>query len=118
MTDNSFFTLKLLKYSFLKMGSIPVTYLDIARGKQDERHQRIPKDWHLSPKDLQSEHALEVPRRCGILTERELHITEKNDAVDIVNKISDGAFTAREVCVAFCKRAAIAQQLVSTPGAP
>lgn len=87
-------------------------YLDIARSKQEERQRRIPKDWLLSQEDLQSGDALDVPKRCGILTKRELQITEENDAVDIVSKISDGSFSAREVTVAFCKRAAIAQQLV------
>ena len=36
-----------------------------------------------------------------------------NGAVDIVNGIASGKLSAREVAVAFCKRAAIAQQMVS-----
>lgn len=94
------------------MGSISPNYLDIAHGKRNERQRRIPNDWLLSTEGLRSDDALNVPKRCGILTERELEITDNNDAVDIVGKISDGMFSAREVTVAFCKRAAVAQQMV------
>lgn len=94
------------------MGSISPNYLNIAREKREERQRRIPTDWLLSAEDLQSDDALNVPKRCGILTERELEITDNNDAVDLVNKISEGTFSAREVTVAFCKRAAVAQQMV------
>jgi amidase len=57
---------------------------------------------------------LQVPRECGLLSDRELNITEKYDAVALVEALAAGAFTAEEVAVAFCKRAAIAQQLVLT----
>lgn len=99
------------------MGSISPNYLTIAHGKREERQRRIPNDWLLSTEDLQSDDAFNVPKRCGILTERELEITDNNDAVDIVNKIADGTFSAREVTVAFCKRAAVAQQMVRTSDA-
>jgi len=56
---------------------------------------------------------LDVPRSCGILSEREIKITEDYDAVAIIAGIKAGELSAEEVTVAFCKRAAIAQQLVS-----
>lgn len=89
-----------------------MAYLDIARTKQEQRQQRIPKEWLLTGEQLQSDHILDVPRHCGILTDREIQITEASDAVDVVETISSGKYSAREVAVAFCKRAAIAQQLV------
>ena len=56
---------------------------------------------------------MSVPKTSGILTEKEIRITSEYDAVDIVGAIKASTFTAEEVAVAFCKRAAIAQQLVS-----
>lgn len=91
----------------------PKSYLEIARSKREERHKRIPKAWLLSQDQLQSSDILSVPEQCSILTARELHITHEHDAVGIVEAIASGKLSAKEVAVAFCKRAAIAQQLVS-----
>jgi amidase len=49
---------------------------------------------------------------CGILSDEELDITSR-DATDIVNAVRNMYWSAEKVCLAFCKRAAIAQQLVS-----
>jgi amidase len=56
---------------------------------------------------------LDVPRRSGILTKKELDITENHDATDLVSKMAKGELKSVEVVTAFCKRAAIAQQCVS-----
>lgn len=56
---------------------------------------------------------LDVPRRSGILTPKELDITEAYDVQRLLKALASGALTALEVTLAFCKRAAIAQQLVS-----
>lgn len=55
---------------------------------------------------------LDIPRRSGILTPRELRITESHDVHHLLGALASGDLTALEVTVAFCKRAAIAQQLV------
>jgi amidase len=89
------------------------TYIDISRAKCEQRDRLIRDEWKLSKKLSLGHNVLEVPKTCGILTEREISITEDNDAVDIVEKIRQQEYTAEEVTVAFCKRAAIAQQLVS-----
>jgi amidase len=89
------------------------SYLEIAKGKREQRQKRIPKAWLLSQDQIQSRDLLNLPEHCGILTEREFRITQTHDAVDIVNGIASGKLSAREVAVAFCKRAAIAQQVVS-----
>ena len=96
-----------------KMHSDTKSYLGIARGKQEQRQKRIPKAWLLSQDQLQSRDSLSLPGNCGILTAREIHITREHDAVDIVDAIACGELSAKEVAVAFCKRAAIAQQVVS-----
>ena len=89
------------------------SYLEVAQSKREQRQKRIPKAWLLSQDQLRSRDLLSLPKHCGILTEREFHITQTHDAVDIANGIASGKLSAKEVAVAFCKRAAIAQQVVS-----
>lgn len=48
-----------------------------------------------------------------MLSEREIDITTDKDVVDIVKGIKGGTWCAEEVTTAFCKRAAVAHQLVS-----
>lgn len=56
---------------------------------------------------------LPVFRSCGLLTDRELEITDVEDCVALLEKVHSRAWSALEVTVAFCKRAAIAQQLIN-----
>lgn len=53
-----------------------------------------------------------IATTSGILSGRELEITgEKYDATSLAAKIAKGNYTAVETVTAFCKRAAICQQL-------
>ncbi|KAM3455106.1 hypothetical protein NHJ6243_008662 [Beauveria neobassiana] len=52
-----------------------------------------------------------IPRLSGLLTERELHITEAYDAVALAAALAAKTYSAVEVATAFCKRAAMAHQL-------
>ncbi|RFU30110.1 hypothetical protein B7463_g6202, partial [Scytalidium lignicola] len=88
----------------------------IVEKKREAVNGRIPKEWRLSTSDLerykQSEKGvLHVPRESGLLSAAEVKITESYDAVSLVSEIKSGALSAVEVTTAFCKRAAIAQQL-------
>ena len=87
----------------------------IARRKKEEQLKRIPPEWLRFPKDFQpdSVHVLDVPRNCGLLTKKDLSITEEYDATALAEAIRDREFTSVEVTKEFCKRAAIAQHLVS-----
>ena len=82
---------------------------------------KIPSAWKLSDDILKDggltspRSVLNVPRESGILTERELKLTEEYDATDLVKKLASGEIGAEELTVALCKRAAIAQQLVCSP---
>ncbi|KAJ9143676.1 Fatty-acid amide hydrolase [Pleurostoma richardsiae] len=84
--------------------------------------EAIPKAWKLPAdvleqlqKPLESSKnnliALDIPRRSGILTEKELQITETFDVSTLLKKLAAGDLSALEVTVAFSKRAAIAQQV-------
>ncbi|KAH1980998.1 hypothetical protein KXW88_006294 [Aspergillus fumigatus] len=92
--------------------------------KQQECLQKIPAEWKI-PESLLS--SLQLPlaenrndliqgdavRKAGILTERELQITEQYTVSGLLSALADGRLTSLEVTLAFSKRAAVAQQLVN-----
>ena len=75
---------------------------------------KIPPEWKLSQEllDPSWKDVTGIPERSGILDEIELIIT-KTDATGILAKVHSGQWTAYQVTIAFCKRAAIAHQLVN-----
>ena len=85
----------------------------IARTKRASRDAALPPEWRLRPDQISDDqlNVIHVPIECGILTTRELEITE-TDAVVLVQKLISREYSSHEVTLAFCKRAAIAQQLV------
>lgn len=90
---------------------------ELAKQKRAAQYARIPAAWRLSQPNIdrykQSERGvLHVPRECGLLSSSEIKITENYDAVALVSELRSGTLTAVEVTTAFCKRAALAQQLV------
>lgn len=101
----------------------PRTWKAKAEQKYKQCQSQIPEEWRL-PSELTQDlvHPLEtskndlielgVARRSGILTAKEVQITEEHDVQQLLKALAAGKLTAFEVAVAFCKRAAIAQQLV------
>ncbi|KAJ9666035.1 hypothetical protein H2201_003948 [Coniosporium apollinis] len=91
----------------------------IAAGKRESNAAKIPKEWRLPQDILKDVHnssdlnVLDIPRSCGILTDQEVAITEKHDATALLEKLASGELTAYDVTLAFCKRAALAQQLTN-----
>lgn len=75
--------------------------------------ESIPSQWRIKslPEDMQN--VLDVPRVCGILSERELEITETAEMAIILDKLRSGEWTSVETTTAYYKRAIIAHQLVS-----
>ncbi|KAH7140409.1 amidase signature domain-containing protein [Dactylonectria estremocensis] len=86
----------------------------------------IPQAWTLPTSILESLPAstdlaktkinlmsLDIPRRSGILTERELEITESFNVPSLLEGLASGKLTSLEVTLAYSKRAAIAQQLTN-----
>lgn len=85
----------------------------IAERKQLKREAAIPQEWRIdSSQYSRLQNVLAVPTTCGLLSSKELAITSDYDAVALVEKLRARRFSAEEVVTAFCKRAAIAQQLV------
>ncbi|RSL52038.1 hypothetical protein CEP53_008221 [Fusarium sp. AF-6] len=84
----------------------------------------IPSDWILEDAKLDEISGAGTPReghlleldaaqQSGLLTGGELTITQDLSATDILKHIHSQKLSAEEVTVAFCKRAALAQQLTS-----
>jgi amidase len=111
------------------MGSIahteePYSWQTKVAEKQQQSQAAIPEAWQL-PDSIVNALAypleekpnrlieLDIPRKSGILSEKELDITEQNTVAQLLAKLASGEFTSLEVTTAFCKRAAIAQQLVN-----
>lgn len=100
--------------SIVNMAVIEKSYQTIAAEKQLQRSTRIPKDWLLSESYRSTTNLMEIPLTCGILDEVECDITSNHDATSLLEKLKSGYWSAERVTIAFCKRAAIAQQLVGT----
>lgn len=84
----------------------------ISLRKQNTRQSLLPAEWLLkSPRPSSQLNVLDTPRTSGILTPRELCITTNHDATSLAAAIRSHKYTCEEVTVAFCKRAAIAQQV-------
>ncbi|OAL71882.1 general amidase [Trichophyton violaceum] len=103
-------------------------YKEIARRKQAQLESKIPQSWRLPAQwipagALSAEESItntrsydqsditDIPRRCGLLTARELEITEAWNVKGLLAEIANGKLSCKDVCQAFCKRAAIAHQL-------
>ena len=86
------------------------TWESVATAKQAKRDALIPPEWKIKP--TQALNVIDVPKTCGILSPTELEITESPADV-LLERMASGELKSYDVTLAFCKRAAIAQQLVS-----
>ncbi|KAL1745491.1 amidase signature domain-containing protein [Schizophyllum fasciatum] len=94
----------------------------IAAAKRAARDALIPTEWRLPADKPEYTHdpsspsylldVTGVPARCDILSTDDLAITDA-PANEILKNVHSGAWTARAVTEAFCRRAAVAQQLVN-----
>ncbi|KAK7991182.1 hypothetical protein PG990_015462 [Apiospora arundinis] len=104
----------------------PESWQEKAAKKRISCQKAIPTAWTLPKSILESLPeisgfpttrlnlvARDIPRSSGILTERELEITESHSASSLLSGLAAGTFTSVEVTLAFSKRAAIAQQLTN-----
>lgn len=91
------------------------SWQEIQAAKCTERDARIPAEWKLKPEDFPPAGTRDlrpVATSCGILTPEELEITgPTQDATSLIASIAAGTYSSTQVVTAFCKRAAIGQQL-------
>ncbi|KIX03209.1 uncharacterized protein Z518_06761 [Rhinocladiella mackenziei CBS 650.93] len=93
------------------MGSIP-SWKETGRQRRRQQLESIPPQWRLKniPEDFaDSRYVIE---RSGLLSATELDITNTVGARKILRRYEEGHWTVEEVVTAFCKRAAIATQLI------
>jgi len=87
---------------------------DVAKRVKARIEDAIPASYRIDPalipKDL-SVSVLNLPAIAGVLSSRELEITESY-AHELLPKLADKTYSAVEVTEAFCKRATIAHQAV------
>jgi len=85
----------------------------IVLAKRAAQQALIPTEW-LLPESILSNpplSSLDAIRSSGILSPDELAWTDKTDIQDLVSAIKSRHVTSLQLTTAFCKRAAIAQQL-------
>lgn len=90
---------------------MPVKWEDLASDKRTRIASSIPSEWKVDTSSS-PDNVLSVPKSCGLLSSQELEITESS-AVDLVARLAKGELKSYDVTLAFCKRAAVATQLVS-----
>ena len=80
---------------------------------------QTPNEWKISP-DILSQltsdataNVIDAPAECQVLSTEEISITEKYSATELLQMISQQKLSSKDVTTAFCKRAAVAHQLVS-----
>jgi Asp-tRNA(Asn)/Glu-tRNA(Gln) amidotransferase A subunit family amidase len=104
------------------MSSTTSTWQEIAARKRAARDALIPAAWKLPSKLLPRDpplfeygpqNVLNVPRECGLLNSTELQITEGYTIKTLLQALSSRKVSSVDVTTAFCKRAAIAQQLTN-----
>ncbi|RAH41009.1 amidase signature enzyme [Aspergillus brunneoviolaceus CBS 621.78] len=97
----------------------PPSWQTLTSSHRDRALAQIRKEWHLTPEILATVSpnspisVTRIPAQSSILDSRELEITETLDATALLEKLSTSEYSAVEVCTAFCKRTAIAQQLTN-----
>ncbi|KAK9385519.1 amidase signature domain-containing protein [Lipomyces mesembrius] len=99
----------------MKPVTFPVTrkpWQELRDAKLAERESKIPDEWRVKF-DPEPTNLMSLAQSCGLLTSRELQITDNYDATSLLAEIAKGTYTSLEVTIAFCKRSAIAQQALN-----
>ncbi|KAF4944630.1 hypothetical protein FSARC_14619 [Fusarium sarcochroum] len=100
------------------------TWEVLAAAHREKQQQAIPPSWVLSQEKLDRISGMGTPQQgrlidlkaaeaSGLLTKREIEITECFTARELLRGINSQSLRSEDVVVAFCKRAAVAQQLTS-----
>jgi amidase len=74
----------------------------------------IPTEWIIQCPTNDQLNVMDVPAQCGLLSAREMEITDTVDVEVILQKLHNAEWSSFEVTTAFYKRAIVAQQLVGS----
>jgi amidase len=87
---------------------------EVASKHQAIRDAAIPKEWQLfDVPSVDVANVMQIPYTCGILSDQELEWTDK-DATELLELLATQKMKSYDLTLAFCKRASLAQQLVSS----
>ena len=89
----------------------PASWEDLAADKRARLEKSIPDEWRIKTVPTEGS-VIDLPEKSGILSPSEIKITNSS-ATDLVSQLADGTLKSVDVTLAFCKRAALAHQLVS-----
>lgn len=95
------------------------SWAKLVNEKRAARADKIPSKWRIQPELLKDVNensdisAFEVLNRNSLFSEEEITITERFTASGLCAELASGRLSAVDVTLAFCHRAAVAQQLVS-----
>ncbi|KAH9946646.1 general amidase [Amylocystis lapponica] len=81
--------------------------------KRRRQKESIPQQWLIPPISKDHLNVLDVPATCGLLTSKELEITNTADVSVLLERLASAEWSSVEVTTAFCKRAVIAHQLTN-----
>lgn len=98
------------------MAESPPAWKVATRQRRQRQLSLIPQEWRLKdiPSATEAQNSLPIVESCGILSKWELEVTHpSNSAPYILDKIRTSTWSAYDVTLAFCKRAAVVQQLTS-----
>ncbi|KAF9528397.1 general amidase [Crepidotus variabilis] len=87
---------------------------EICAKKRQSLFDSIPKEWVIPHLSIQKHsNVMNVPASSGILSQKQLDITEESDVDVILEKLRTAEWTSVEVTTAFYKRAVVAHQTVN-----
>ena len=84
----------------------------LCAARKQRQLEQIPKEWTISLPPDNQRNVLDIPSTCGLLSPRELEITDTVNVDILLDKLRTAQWSSVEVTTAFYKRAIIAQQLV------
>ncbi|KAI0068345.1 amidase signature enzyme [Artomyces pyxidatus] len=90
-----------------------VKWQDLVADKKKRQAESIPKEWIITPPAEDVYDVVRFPAQTGLLSARELEITEVTDVDFLLQKLASAEWSAVEVTTAFSKRAIIAQQVTN-----
>lgn len=92
--------------------SSPPAWKQKAAAKREQVYNQIPPAWRLPEPLPTPKNTYSYLQTSGLLSPAELAITETTSARVLLNKLATKQLSAVAVTTAFCKRAALAQQLI------
>ena len=84
----------------------------LVEDKKRRQAASIPKEWLVETPPESQLNVTSFPAECGLLSRRELEITNTTDVEVLLEKLASGQWSSVEVTTAFYKRAIVAHQLV------